>query len=95
MQFLRGAKIGVLGLNGSGKSTLLKIIAGIETEFDGSVWVKDNIRVGYLPQEPQLDPTKDVAGNIRCCNAVAFHTPDDSRAPPPSLFSLLTQAGMG
>ncbi|DBA02536.1 TPA: hypothetical protein N0F65_011008 [Lagenidium giganteum] len=62
--FLRGAKIGVLGANGSGKSTLMKIVAGVRTEFDGERWVKDGVRVGYLPQEPQLDPSKNVFENI-------------------------------
>ncbi|CEG48435.1 abc transporter atp-binding protein [Plasmopara halstedii] len=62
--FLRGAKIGVLGPNGSGKSTLLKIIAGVHKDFDGDRWIKDGLKVGYLPQEPQLDPTKNVYENI-------------------------------
>ncbi|KAI9915628.1 hypothetical protein PsorP6_006852 [Peronosclerospora sorghi] len=62
--FLRGAKIGVLGSNGSGKSTLLKIIAGVRTDFDGERWIKDGLKVGYLPQEPQLDPNKNVYENI-------------------------------
>ncbi|KAG6961327.1 hypothetical protein JG688_00009139 [Phytophthora aleatoria] len=62
--FLRGAKIGVLGPNGSGKSTLLKIVAGVRKDFDGERWVKDGLKVGYLPQEPQLDPSKNVYENI-------------------------------
>ncbi|KAG7396139.1 ATP-binding cassette sub- F member 3 [Phytophthora boehmeriae] len=62
--FLRGAKIGVLGPNGTGKSTLLKVIAGVRTDFDGERWVKDGLKVGYLPQEPQLDPNKNVYENI-------------------------------
>ncbi|EEY67889.1 ATP-binding Cassette (ABC) Superfamily [Phytophthora infestans T30-4] len=62
--FLRGAKIGVLGANGSGKSTLLKIVAGVRNDFDGERWVKDGLKVGYLPQEPQLDPSKNVYENI-------------------------------
>ncbi|ETI57597.1 hypothetical protein F441_00118 [Phytophthora nicotianae CJ01A1] len=62
--FLRGAKIGVLGANGTGKSTLLKIIAGVRKDFDGERWVKDGLKVGYLPQEPQLDPSKNVYENI-------------------------------
>jgi ATP-binding cassette ChvD family protein len=64
LSFLPGAKIGVLGLNGSGKSTLLKIMAGIEKDFAGEAWVADGATVGFLPQEPQLDPSKDVAGNV-------------------------------
>jgi len=64
LSFLPGVKIGVIGLNGSGKSTLLKIMAGIESEFTGEAWAADGARVGYLPQEPQLDPTKDVLGNV-------------------------------
>ena len=64
LSFLPGAKMGVLGLNGSGKSTLLKIMAGIETEFQGEAWAADGIKVGYLAQEPELDPSMDVAGNV-------------------------------
>ncbi|NOY45937.1 MAG: energy-dependent translational throttle protein EttA [Deltaproteobacteria bacterium] len=61
LSFLPGAKIGVLGLNGAGKSTLLRIMAGIDTEFDGEAWAAEGVRVGYLPQEPELDPEKTVA----------------------------------
>ena len=64
LSFLPGAKIGVLGLNGAGKSTLLQIMAGIETEYQGEAWAADGIKVGYLPQEPELDPSLDVAGNV-------------------------------
>ncbi|MEM8963841.1 MAG: ATP-binding cassette domain-containing protein, partial [Acidobacteriota bacterium] len=64
LSFLPGAKIGVLGLNGAGKSTLLKIMAGQVGDFDGEAWAADNVKVGYLSQEPQLDPEKDVRGNI-------------------------------
>ena len=64
LSFLPGAKIGVLGLNGAGKSTLLRIMAGVDTEFDGEAWAAEGLRVGYLPQEPALDPEKDVLGNI-------------------------------
>jgi len=64
LSFFPGAKIGVLGLNGSGKSTLLKIMAGLDNEFDGEARPQAGIRVGYLPQEPQLDPDKDVRGNV-------------------------------
>jgi len=64
LSFLPGAKIGVLGLNGAGKSTLLRIMAGIETEFQGEAWAADGIKVGYLAQEPELDPSLDVAGNV-------------------------------
>ena len=61
LSFFYGAKIGIIGLNGSGKSTLMKIIAGIEKQFQGEVvWSNDGYTVGYLPQEPQLDPTKTV-----------------------------------
>ena len=63
LSFLPGAKIGVVGLNGSGKSTLLKIMAGTVDDFIGEAKPADGVRVGYLPQEPQLDPTKDVLGN--------------------------------
>ena len=64
LSFLPGAKIGVLGLNGAGKSTLLKIMAGVETEFSGEAWPADNINIGYLAQEPELDSSMDVAGNV-------------------------------
>ena len=63
LSFLPDAKIGVVGVNGSGKSTLLKIMAGVEKEHQGEAWAADGVRVGYLPQEPQLDETKDVLGN--------------------------------
>jgi sulfate-transporting ATPase len=64
LSFFPGAKIGVLGLNGSGKSTLLRIMAGIDTEIEGEARPQPGIKVGYLPQEPQLDPNKDVRGNV-------------------------------
>ena len=64
LSFLPGAKIGVLGVNGSGKSTLMKIMAGLDTEFDGEAWAADGVRVGYLPQEPELDATKTVEENV-------------------------------
>ncbi|WP_456413123.1 energy-dependent translational throttle protein EttA [Thiolapillus sp.] len=64
LSFFPGAKIGVLGLNGSGKSTLLRIMAGLDEDFDGEARPQTGIRVGFLPQEPQLDESKDVRGNI-------------------------------
>ena len=64
LSFFPGAKIGVLGLNGSGKSTLMKIMAGLDNEIDGEARPQPDIKVGYLPQEPQLDPDKDVRGNV-------------------------------
>lgn len=64
LSFFPGAKIGVLGLNGAGKSTLLKIMAGIDKEFDGEAIPMKNLNIGYLPQEPVLDPDKDVRGNV-------------------------------
>jgi energy-dependent translational throttle protein EttA len=64
LSFYPDAKIGVLGVNGSGKSTLLRIMAGIDKEFTGDGWVAEGARVGYLPQEPQLDETKSVRGNV-------------------------------
>jgi ATP-binding cassette ChvD family protein len=65
LSFLPGAKIGVLGPNGSGKSSLLRIMAGIDTAFQGEAWAADGITVGYLAQEPGLDREKDVIGNVR------------------------------
>jgi ATP-binding cassette ChvD family protein len=64
LAFLPGAKIGVVGVNGAGKSTLLRIMAGQETEFVGEAWAADGVSVGYLPQEPVLDETKDVTANV-------------------------------
>jgi sulfate-transporting ATPase len=64
LSFFPGAKIGVLGLNGSGKSTLLKIMAGIDTDIIGEARPQPDLNIGYLPQEPQLDPEKDVRGNV-------------------------------
>ena len=64
LSFFPGAKIGVLGLNGAGKSTLLRIMAGVDKEFDGEARPAAGINIGYLPQEPQLDPSKDVRGNV-------------------------------
>ncbi len=64
LSFLPDAKIGVVGTNGSGKSTLLKIMAGMDTEFNGEAWSAEGIKVGYLPQEPQLDEGLDVRGNV-------------------------------
>jgi len=64
LSFLPGAKIGVLGLNGSGKSTLLKVMAGRDDNFTGEAWAAEGVKVGLLEQEPGLDPSKDVLGNV-------------------------------
>ena len=64
LSFLPGAKIGILGPNGAGKSTLMKVMAGIDTEFTGEAWAADGVKVGYLEQEPELDPARDVMGNV-------------------------------
>jgi sulfate-transporting ATPase len=64
LSFLPGAKIGVIGPNGAGKSTLMRIMAGLDKEFGGEAWAAEGARVGFLPQEPQLDPSKTVVGNI-------------------------------
>src|SRR6202047_1532840 len=64
LSFYPGAKIGVLGYNGSGKSTLLRIMAGLDNDFDGQAQLAPGATVGLLEQEPQLDPDKDVKGNV-------------------------------
>ena len=64
LSFLPGVKIGVVGVNGSGKSTLMRIMAGLDTDFQGEAWAAEGARVGYLPQEPELDPNLDVRGNV-------------------------------
>ena len=64
LNFLPGVKIGVVGVNGSGKSTLLRVMAGIDKDFTGEAWAAKGAKVGYLPQEPQLDETLDVRGNV-------------------------------
>jgi ATP-binding cassette ChvD family protein len=64
LSFLPGVKIGVVGVNGAGKSTLLRIMAGIDKDFSGEAWAAEGARVGYLPQEPDLDPSLDVRGNV-------------------------------
>ncbi|MGC6500996.1 MAG: ATP-binding cassette domain-containing protein, partial [Henriciella sp.] len=70
LSFLPDAKIGVVGANGAGKSTLLRIMSGVETDFNGEAWAADGIRVGYLPQEPKLDPSLSVFENV------ASHCPE-------------------
>ncbi|QCZ93040.1 energy-dependent translational throttle protein EttA [Salinimonas iocasae] len=73
LSFFPGAKIGVLGLNGAGKSTLLRIMAGVDTEIEGEARPMPGINIGYLPQEPQLDESKDVRGNIEEAVADVTH----------------------
>ena len=65
LSFFPGAKIGVLGLNGAGKSTLLKIMAGLDKEIEGNAIPLKNLKIGYLPQEPKLDDTLDIKGNLK------------------------------
>ena len=65
LQFYQGAKIGIVGPNGAGKSTLIKIMAGVDKDFTGEAWAGENITVGYLEQEPELDPTKTVLENVK------------------------------
>ena len=64
LSFLPGAKIGIIGHNGAGKSTLLRIMAGIDKEYEGEAWAANGIKIGYLAQEPKLDPNKNVFENI-------------------------------
>jgi ATPase subunit of ABC transporter with duplicated ATPase domains len=83
LSFLPGAKIGVIGLNGAGKSTLLRVMAGIEKDFVGEAWASEGARIGFLAQEPELDPQLNVLGNVmevsrrrrRCSTAT-------TRSPP-------------
>ena len=65
LSFFPGAKIGVLGLYGAGKCTLLKIMAGLDKEIEGNAIPLKNLKIGYLPQEPQLDDTLDIKGNLK------------------------------
>ena len=65
LQFYQGAKIGIVGPNGAGKSTLIKIMAGIDTDITGEAWPGENITVGYLAQEPELDESKSVLENVK------------------------------
>ena len=65
LQFIPSAKIAIIGPNGAGKSTLMKVMAGMDPDFTGEAWAAEGIRVGYLAQEPQLDPSKDVMGNVK------------------------------
>src|SRR5207245_3858445 len=64
LSFFHGAKIGVVGANGAGKSTLLRIMAGVDDDFQGEAFPAAGLKIGHLPQEPQLDPAKDVRGNV-------------------------------
>jgi sulfate-transporting ATPase len=64
LSFFHGAKIGVLGANGAGKSSLLRIMAGVDDDFLGEAFPADGLRIGYLPQEPELDAARDVRGNV-------------------------------
>ncbi|MEL7154610.1 MAG: ATP-binding cassette domain-containing protein, partial [Pseudomonadota bacterium] len=64
LNFLPGVKIGVVGVNGAGKSTLMKIMAGLDKDFQGEAWAAEGAKVGYLPQEPQLDASKSVRENV-------------------------------
>ncbi len=64
LSFYPGAKIGVLGANGAGKSSLLRIMAGVDQDFQGEAWPHAGTRIGFLSQEPQLDASKDVRGNV-------------------------------
>ena len=64
LSFLPGVKIGVVGVNGAGKSTLMKIMAGLDTDFTGEAWAAEGAKVGYLPQEPQLDESLTVRENV-------------------------------
>src|SRR5690242_8148521 len=71
LQFYHGAKIGIVGPNGAGKSTLMKIMAGIDKDYQGEAWPGENITVGYLPQEPQLDPRKPCSRTSKTARATS------------------------
>jgi hypothetical protein len=89
-ELLPGAKIGIVGVNGAGKSTLLRIMSGMDKEFTGEAWAADGVQVGYLQQEPQLDPSTDVLGNVmaawpprrRCSTATTKSPPTTPTKPP-------------
>ena len=102
LSFFPGAKIGVLGLNGAGKSSLMRIMAGIDKEINGEVRAQAGLKIGYLPQEPELDESKDVRGNVE--DAIKdiiklideFNTISDKFAEPMSddtMNKLLEQQG--
>jgi len=80
LSFYYGAKIGVIGYNGSGKSTLMRIMAGLDKDFDGEAWVESGRRCGYLPQEPQLDPSLNVRGNVELAVADTLKLLNDYNA---------------
>ena len=88
LSFFPGAKIGVLGMNGSGKSSLLRIMAGVDTDYVGEARPQPGIKIGYLAQEPQLDATKDVRGNVE--EAVHAITSSRLARPPRSRVSNLS-----
>src|SRR5699024_8201992 len=95
LSFFPGAKIGVLGYNGAGKSTLLRIMAGLDTEIEGEARPMPGINIGYLPQEPQLDESKDVRGNVMeglgevAANLTRFNEISEAFADPDADFDAL------
>ncbi len=94
LSFLPGAKIGVLGANGAGKSSLLRIMAGQDKDFQGEAWAADGVKVGFLSQEPQLDPTKDVRGNVEMAVAPVRNLLDRFEAVSARFAEELTEAEM-
>ena len=91
--FFPGAKIGVIGLNGSGKSTLLRIMAGVDKDFDGEAAPDPSVKVGFLPQEPELDTALDVKGNVMIAVKDGFLPPKEMPGAKLAWLSIQSEDG--